>query len=201
VIPEKRRRYELRQRAERQDVTRGRIVAAAVELHTTVGPARTTDVAIAERAGVTRRTFYRHFPDELTLFRACTSHGLVRWPPPAPERWDDAASPEDRLRAALKDLFEYYAVAGPGLLVIGRDMPLLSPEIRALPSRADVLRELPNALLEGWTVRGRARDVLRAALQHATAVPTWDSLVRQRELTVEEAVELLVALVLAAARA
>jgi AcrR family transcriptional regulator len=56
------RKYALKRRAESQDETRRKIVEAAVGLHTTVGPANTTDVAIAERAGVTRRTFYRHFP-------------------------------------------------------------------------------------------------------------------------------------------
>ena len=64
------RRYELKERARRQAETRQRIVDAAVELHTTIGSARTTISAIAERAGVERHTVYAHFPDEATLFRA-----------------------------------------------------------------------------------------------------------------------------------
>ena len=68
------RRYELKERARRQAETRQRIVDAAVELHTSVGPARTTISAIAERAGVERHTVYAHFPDEPTLFRACSTH-------------------------------------------------------------------------------------------------------------------------------
>ena len=61
------RTYELKRRAERQEETRRRIVAAAVELHTTLGPARTTVQAIAEQAGVTRPTVYAHFPDARSL--------------------------------------------------------------------------------------------------------------------------------------
>lgn len=189
------RLYQMRRRADRQEETRRQIVQAAVELHTTVGPAHTTDAAVAERAGVTRRTFYRHFPNELSLFRACTSHGLERWPPPDPESWRRIADPEQRLGVALRELYAYYAVAGPGLLAIWRDAPLLRPELNVSPSRSDVMRAMPGVLLEGWKVRGRRREVLAAALRHATAVTTWDSLVAQQGLRVEEAVILLIAMV------
>ena len=54
----------MRKRAEQVDQTHQRIVEAAVHLHGTVGPAATTIAGIAEQAGVTRLTVYRHFPDE-----------------------------------------------------------------------------------------------------------------------------------------
>jgi AcrR family transcriptional regulator len=50
------RTYTLKRRAEKQAETRQRIVEAAVDLHSTVGPARTTLSRIAERAGVQRHT-------------------------------------------------------------------------------------------------------------------------------------------------
>ena len=59
-----RRAYRKRRRAELEDETRRRITEATVDLHGTVGPARTTVSAIAERAGVQRATVYRHFPDD-----------------------------------------------------------------------------------------------------------------------------------------
>ena len=46
------RKYEQKERARRKEQTRERIVEAAVELHTSVGPARTTISGIADRAGV-----------------------------------------------------------------------------------------------------------------------------------------------------
>jgi hypothetical protein len=58
---------------------------------------------------------------------------------------------------------------------------------------------MPEVLLKGWGPRGRRRQVLVAALHHATAVTTWQSLVQQQGLDDAEAVELLVALVMAAA--
>ena len=50
------RTYTLKRRAEQQADTRRRIVDAAVELHTRVGPAATTFSMVAETAGVQRHT-------------------------------------------------------------------------------------------------------------------------------------------------
>ena len=47
----------------REDV-RGRLQQAALELYGDRGYDRTTAAEIAERAGVTERTFFRHFPDK-----------------------------------------------------------------------------------------------------------------------------------------
>ena len=68
------RKYEQRKRAAQMAETHLRITEAAIELHGTVGPARTTLSAVAERAGVERRTLYRHFPTEADLFTACSAH-------------------------------------------------------------------------------------------------------------------------------
>jgi AcrR family transcriptional regulator len=58
------RTYTLKRRAESQAATRRRIVEAAVELHSSIGPALTTISMVAERAGVQRHTFYAHFPGD-----------------------------------------------------------------------------------------------------------------------------------------
>src|SRR5712691_328249 len=82
-----RRRYELKQRARRQEQTRKRIIEAVTELHEEVGPARTTVVEIADRAGVSRPTVYDHFPDEGSLIHACAGHWLAANPLPDPAAW------------------------------------------------------------------------------------------------------------------
>ena len=69
------RTYTLKKRAEQQAETRQRIVDAAVELHSTVGPLATTLSMIAEKAGVQRHTLYAHFPDERSIFQACSARG------------------------------------------------------------------------------------------------------------------------------
>src|SRR4249919_339286 len=102
------RKYELKQRAESLGATRDRIVEATVELHESLGPAHTTISAIADRAGVQRLTVYRHFPDERTLFEACSGHWTARNPKPDPSRWAAVDDPEERLRIALSAIYAFY---------------------------------------------------------------------------------------------
>src|SRR5512135_773026 len=107
------RKYELKQRAAEMAETRRRITEAAVELHGTVGPARTTVSAIAERAGVQRHTVYRHFPSDADLFGACSAHYLDANPWPDPEPWRAISDPQQRLARALDELYAWYERTEP----------------------------------------------------------------------------------------
>src|SRR5262245_29173817 len=102
------RRYEKKRRAELEAKTRRRITESAVELHGTLGPARTSIRAVAERAGVRRSTVYRHFPDEAALFAACSSHWAQANPLPNLAGWAAMEDPDERLRAALDELYPFY---------------------------------------------------------------------------------------------
>ena len=105
------------------------IARAAFELHASVGPAQATVSAVAERAGVERHTVYRHFPDIVTLIRACTQHGMEVTGLPKPDRWTSIADPLGRLRAALEAMYTYYRARR----LIGnilRDLPVM-PELVA----------------------------------------------------------------------
>jgi hypothetical protein len=124
---------------------------------------------------------------------------MEKWPPPDPSGWRLIGDPAQRLGVALRELYAFYRIAGRGLVVIMRDAPLLRPGLLPTPNRADLMRALNGVLLEGWGLRGRRRDVLRAAIAHATSVTTWQSLVDQQGLTTEEAVGLLTGMVLASA--
>src|SRR5712691_1183180 len=119
------RKYELKQRAQSQARTRQRIVEATVELHRSVGPARTTISAIAERAGVQRLTVYRHFPDERSLFQACTGHWAVEHPRPDLSRWAAKEDPEERLRVALSEIYAYFRTTEKMAGNVRRDLPEL----------------------------------------------------------------------------
>src|SRR5215204_2491067 len=90
----RKRTYRKSRRAELEDETRRRITDAAVELHGSVGPARTTISAVAERAGVQRATVYRHFPDEEALFDACSAHWMAQHPLPDPTAWAKIEDPD-----------------------------------------------------------------------------------------------------------
>src|SRR5689334_3970799 len=107
------RRYRKRLRAEQELQTRQAITEAAVKLHGTLGPARTTVSAIAEEAGVQRATVYRHFPDEPALFQACSGHYMAMHPLPDPSRWVEIADPAERLREALGDVYGWWDETEP----------------------------------------------------------------------------------------
>jgi AcrR family transcriptional regulator len=102
------RKYELKKRAERQEQTRLRIVEAAIELHRTKGPARTTISDIARLAGVQRHTLYRHFPDERAIGLACSGLHMARNAPPDTRPWREIADPDERLRTGLGELYAWF---------------------------------------------------------------------------------------------
>jgi AcrR family transcriptional regulator len=186
------RKYELKERARRQAETRQRIVEAAVDLHASVGPARTTVSAIAKRAGVERHTVYAHFPDERRLFEACTSHWEARHPFPDPARWT-AADPDDRLRTALDEVYGWYEEVESDLAVFRRDAEVHELDAEVMAGYDRGLAAVADGLARG---RPRRRSV-RAAIGHALAFETWRSLVRREGLTRAQAVDAMVKLVAA----
>src|SRR5215210_5120807 len=102
------RKYELRKRAEQVAETRRRITEAAVELHRTVGPAATRISDVARRAGVQRVTVYNHFPDDASLFAACSAHWRALHPGPDPAAWASIEDSGERLRVGLRELYAWY---------------------------------------------------------------------------------------------
>ena len=104
----KKRDYRLGRRAEKQAATRKRIVEAAFDLHTTLGPARTTVSQIAERAGVQRHTYYAHFPEERDLFLACSGLALERDPLPDLEALRAMPAGRARIRRGLEEFYGWF---------------------------------------------------------------------------------------------
>ena len=195
------RTYRKRRRAEQEERTRERITEAAVELHGTVGPARTTISGIAERAGVQRATVYRHFPTEEDIFAACSAHYRAQNPPPDPTKWASISDPALRLRTALAEMYRYYARTEPMRETTSRDAPLVPAMSEALKSVSDYLETAAQALLRGRPERGAARRRVAAAIGHALAFPTWQSLIRGQGLDEPEAVAVMAAMVDAAGAA
>jgi AcrR family transcriptional regulator len=192
------RKYELKQRAAEMAETHARITEAAVELHGTIGPARTTVSAIAERAGVQRHTVYRHFPTDADLFGACSAHYVAANPLPDQTSWRAIGDPQLRLALALDDLYAYYERTEPMFSKVLRDVEFVDALPPVLAPRWAYLAEAAETLATGWPARGRRRRVLRAAVDHAIDFQTWRSLTAGGRITRAEAVELAVALVAAA---
>ena len=182
------RKYELRKRADRLAETRQRIVEAAVDLHTTAGPANTSIAGIAERAGVQRHTVYAHFPDMRSLFAACSSHWDEKHPFPDGSAWLALDDPERRLRAALDDVYAWYERVEPDLTLFRRDASLVPEDGEIMEAQARQLADLADRLAKGLGRRARA------AIGHALEFETWRSLVRRQGLSRRAAIDAMVRL-------
>jgi len=196
IQPSGRRPYRKRKRALSEQETRQRITQAALALHQTVGPARTSIKAIAERAGVDRATVYRHFNNEQALFDACTSHYYTLHPMPNPERWAQITPPDERLRTALAELYGWYAETEQMLHAGIRDIEHVPAGSRE--AFVGYFEAVHAALMTGRGERGRPRARVSGAIAHAINFHTWRSLVREQQLSADEAITLTMAMVHAA---
>src|SRR5215204_3770546 len=174
------RRYRKRLRAEQELRTRQAITDAAVRLHGTVGPARTTVSAVA---------------DEASLFQACSSHYASMHPPPDPSRWAEVRDPGQRLRRALSDLYRWWEETEDMMSLVLRDAPLVEGMSAPIEAGRAYLDGVRRTLLRGRPERGKARRRVSAAIGHAVAFATWRSLVREQGVTNAEAVELMAGMV------
>jgi len=130
---------------------RQRLVLAAVDLFTEQGYDATTVAQIAERAGVTKSTFFRHFPDKRELLVAgqesmceLLSEGIAEAP--------EGASPMAAVAAALER----------ASTMMGPDNRELGPRIKAAVASSTELQErdalktvsLAAAMTEALLARG-----------------------------------------------
>ena len=192
--PPKSRAYRMKRRRELVDVTRLRITEAAMRLHTTAGPSRASVSAIADEAGVTRLTLYRHFPSKDELFHACMTHWRGLHPPPNPEAWRSIPAFEERLRAGLHELYQWFGANAEDLYPVYRDV-VHTPESTRRARQATNDR-MTGALLAEMRLSAAARRRLTAVIGHVIGFWTWRSLVVEQGLSVREASVLAVDLVL-----
>jgi AcrR family transcriptional regulator len=172
------RTYTLKRRAEQQADTRRRIVEAAVDLHSSVGPGMTTFSMVAERAGVQRHTLYAHFPDERSLLLACSGLAYERDPPPDHEPWRAIPDRRERLRTGLETLYAWFERNGDRLACVLRDA-----EYHPLTREMSQMRMGPH--MAGYrevlgTGLGRTQG---AMLRLALSFHTWRTLARDGGLS------------------
>jgi AcrR family transcriptional regulator len=177
--------YRMTKRAELVEQTRQRIVEATVELHGTIGPARTTVAAIAETAGVTRLTVYRHFPDDDTLFAACTAHWASQQRLPDVASWLGISDPGVRIESALSDVYRFYEQAEPMLSRTTRDVDALPAFVRTRNQKN--AEDQVSAVLQAWPARQRTK-ARRALVGHALSFAAWRSLCVEQGLSRRAAV-------------
>src|SRR5262245_20945759 len=171
------RTYTLKRRAEQQAETRRRIVEAAVDLHSSVGPAATTISMIADRASVQRHTLYAHFPDERSLFLACSGHTMDRDPLPKAETWRAIAERGERLRTGLTSIYGWYARNASLVGCVLRDA-----ECHTLTREISDMRWGPYMAAYLDVLGEKLSSRQRALLHLALSFHTWRMLVREGDL-------------------
>lgn len=181
------RTYTLKRRAEQQAETRLRIVQAAVDLHGSVGPALTSISMVAERAGVQRHTLYAHFPDERSLFLACSGLAFERDPLPDAEGWRAIKDRRERLRAGLRAIYGWFDRNADLAACVLRD-----GEYHALTREIIELRFGPYMAAYREVLGEKLSSKKLALLQLALSFFTWRTLVRESGLKLNAAVEVMV---------
>jgi len=181
------RTYTLKRRADQQAETRRRIVEAAVELHSSVGPALTTFSMVAERARVQRHTLYAHFPDERSLYMACSGLAMERDPLPEAAAWRTIEGRRERLRAGLLAVYSWYERNAKLAACVLRDAEYhpLTREIAALQF-GPFMAAYQEVLGAGLSLKQRA------VLQLSLSFFTWRTLVRESGLEQANAAEVMV---------
>jgi len=170
------RAYRKRKRAESEQDTRRRITEAAVRLHGTVGPGKSSITDVAKLAGVSRMTVYNHFPTEVDLFTACSTHWAAQNPFPDPSEWAEG-DPSERLVCALEELYGWYALNKGMLGNVLRDIPIV-------PALAEVMGGLwspwmdsiVSTLAQGWPLKDVNPVTLDAVLRLTVDFNTWRTL-------------------------
>lgn len=116
----------------RSERSRSVIAKAMLELVRETGQMPTTD-AVADRAGVSRRSVFRHYSDVSELLTAAyelqRQDAFTRYPPRDPSQWSESERVEaftDRGAA----LFEYVSSVRRAAVHMSRDYPVLSDLMR-----------------------------------------------------------------------
>lgn len=192
-----RRKYAMGKRAEAMGATRRRILEATMEVHDEQGIVAARWPDIAERAGVSLATLYRHFPSLEELVTACGRLTVELVDPPSAETAADVfagtRTRKQRVERLVDVTFAFYERAGRIVDNVRRD----SSRLDALAQSHEQLEEGLQALAEEALrpFRSSRRDV--ALVRGLTDVRVWEAL-RERGLGADEVVETASQLILCA---
>jgi len=138
---------------------------------------------VAERAGVQRHTLYAHFPDERSLFLACSGLAMERDPLPDAKAWRAIKDQRERLRVGVRALYGWYARNADMAGCVLRDA-----EYHSLTREIIHLRFGPPMVTYHEVLGANLSTKQRAVLHLALSYFTWRALVRESGLKQDAAV-------------
>src|SRR5579864_6854112 len=183
------RKYEKKARAASTDETRGRILAASLQLHSDKGFGATSWQDIADRAGVAVGTVYYHFPTMHDLVPACSMLARSRVPQPDVTIFDGVRGINKRIELLVRALVTYYSGTQGGLRNALRERKQI-----AVLDRLASERERNISRLAREAVGPDPTDETAKKVEAILDFRTWDSL-QSRGLSEEVVVETVSALV------
>lgn len=152
-----------------------RIVAATVQLHAEKGAMATTHTEIAERAGVSIPTVYKHFPTRNDLMPACIGEVAKDAPEIDPAVILAAPDFDARLSLLVEAVYARYRYLHPWYRWAPADAPFL-PELAATVDHAGKqLEQLARAVLKD-RFRGRVPSEVLALTLVLLDYCTWQRL-------------------------
>lgn len=177
-------------RAEAVESTRRRILEATMAVHDEQGIVAGRWPDIAERAGVSLATIYRHFPTLEDLVTACGELTIELVDPPSPEQAKDvfrgARSRRDRIERLVQETFSFYERAGRVVDNVRRDRRRLAVIEQAHEQFEAALGALAQEALRPL---GATPDDVQLA-RALTDVRVWEAM-RERGLGLDAAVDVV----------
>ena len=189
--------YRLGQRAETMERNRRRILEAAYDLIAEAGFHPVSVDSVAERAGVTRVTVYRHFGSKRGLLEAVSAHRMNQAQLARLDRARAHPNVVQALRGFLRESSRLMSEIGDTLrtsLEVARHEPEVAHilDLGYYGRRKDSLEELAtrlrdeNALALGWTPR-RVVD----ALMILTSLDAFETLTQRQGYSVRRVADFL----------
>lgn len=189
------RAYNNETRQQQQAGLKARIAAAAAGLHAQKGALATSYAQIAEQAGVSLPTVYKHYPDLDELVRGCTAHVTGLAPAIPVEAILGAPSLTAAIEALVDAMVALHTHFEPWALwrEHGR-IPALA-QICAVNRQRAI--QLCTAVLDRHAVPGDRRE-LAAVMESLLHFELWHRLARVHRLTRAAVRRRLIALLMAA---
>jgi len=171
------RRYQMATRERAVQETRQRIIDAAISLHAQRGVIATNWEEIAERAGVSTATVYRHFPSLGELVPACARTAFeagARLPSPAQAAaaFAGLTRPAPRIERLIRESCRCYELGAGWLAAARRDAKSVPALDRAVRLQDRVLGVLIQAALGDAFVDAQTMSVIKALIDF----PFWKAL-------------------------
>jgi AcrR family transcriptional regulator len=171
------RRYQMAARERALQGTRQRIIDAAINRHAQRGVIATNWEEIAERAGVSTATVYRHFPSLDELVPACARTAFeagARLPTPgeAASAFAGLTHPSQRMERLIRESCRCYELGDGWLAAARRDAKSVPALDRAVRLQDRVLGVLIRAALGDRSVDSQTMHVIKALVDF----PFWKAL-------------------------